>query len=170
MESELDSELRYLTYFLRGSILDATIKTERLIDEYLSFHFSRDASTGIEIKEMLFFTERITFGSKKDIFFILLDKYHKDFIKLNPTFKEKLDRLIPHRNIFAHYEIDLSNNLLDEGDLTIVFKKYKQGKLKPEQYQPERINNILTDFGYMIKILYELRGEAYKRINIVKTD
>jgi hypothetical protein len=141
---------------LRGLVLDATIDIERKIDDYLSSYFCNDEIKGNELKEMLWFTERIALGGKKDIFFILIKRNKKDFLVKYPDFIDKLDKLIPHRNIFAHRSIDYSESILDKPHVEVVFKRYDSGKSKPKTYTVEDVQNLTNDIKEVLKCMDEL--------------
>jgi hypothetical protein len=164
------TDIKELTFYLRGMVLELTIMLERNIDKYLTQHFCRNEKTENELNEMFFFTEKTTLGAKKDVLFLLLDKYHQDFLKANPTFKARLDNLIPHRNIFAHLEIDYPKMDINDLNFKIIFKKFKGGKLKSEEYPNEAIKAIMNDMKDLGLMLYNLRAEAYKRIKLEETD
>ena len=170
MNIKKDTDIKELTFYLRGMVLELTIALERNIDRYLTQHFCRNEKTENELTEMFFFTEKTTLGAKKDVLFLLLDKYHKDFLKDNPTFKTRLDNLIPHRNIFAHLEIDYSKMDANDLNFKIIFNKFKGGKLKPEEYATEKIKEIMNDMKQITLSLYDLRVEAYRRIQLEETD
>ena len=131
---------------LRGTVLNETVDVERKIDDYLSNYFCKNELIGNELKEMLWNTERTTLGSKKDILFILLNRYEKTLLKEHPTFIDTLERIIPHRNIFAHLSVDYSNDVLERENVEVVFKKYNKGKLDPKVYKKEDLIKFKSDF------------------------
>lgn len=90
------------------------------------------------------FTERITLDTKKQIFVSILNQRNKEFTTKHPNFIKTLDKLIPHRNIFAHLEVE---KVKDNGDF--VFKKYKSGKLIPQIYSREKMWNIFMEMTYV---------------------
>lgn len=144
---------------LRGLVLDATIDIERSIDDYLSRYFCADEKKANELKEMLWFTERINLSGKKDIFFMLIKRDEKDFIEKNPKFMDKLDKLIPHRNIFAHRSIDYSESILDKPKVEVAFKRYdSEGKMKSKTYTVEDVQNLTNDIKDVTKLLDELNS------------
>lgn len=155
---------------LRGAILEGTVNIERLIDDYLSNYFCDDNSKGNELKEMLWHTERINLSGKKDVLFILLNRYEKDFLKKHSTFVDKLERLIPHRNIFAHLEMDYND--IDEMYISkkIAFRKYKNGKLDLRSYGPEEITALQNDFVIVMNALKELKPAKPPQTSTVATD
>jgi hypothetical protein len=140
---------------LRGVILDATVHMERIIDNYLSDYFCVNELRGNELKEMLWNTERITLSAKKDLLFMLINRYHKVFLETYPKFIDTLDKLIPHRNIFAHLELDFSSDNLENSQFS--FKKYHNGKLTNKVYTKEAIDKITADFKHVIEALDTLK-------------
>ena len=149
-------ELKTVVISLRGLMLEYTIKVENIINEYLSLYFCKDEYVGNELKEMLLNTERITLGSKKDILFILLNRYHQDYIKLHPKLISNIESIVPHRNIFAHLEMDYSSLDLEDEKIAIFFNKYKNGKLVQLKYSSDDISKLVTDFKEIIERLEEL--------------
>ena len=141
---------------LRGLVLDLTIDIERRIDDCLSEYFCKNEKVAIDLHECLWATERITLGSKKDILFILLKRHKPEYLKLNPTFLGLLDNLIPHRNIFAHLEIDYDRSGPTNDKYAIVFKKYKNGKIDPKTYTVTEIHQITHDLKEIAKRLSEI--------------
>lgn len=143
---------------LRGIVLDSTVSIERRIDEYLSDYFCKNNVIGNELKEMLWYTERITLGGKKDIFFMLIKRDHKEFLKSHPKFITTLEEIIPHRNIFAHLEVDLLTEQIhnESNYVQIAFKKYKNGKLTPQKYRKEDIEKLAADFAEIETCIEEL--------------
>lgn len=135
---------------LRGEILDYTIKIERQIDEYLSTHFCRDEKRKNQINELLFFTERITLDLKRQIFVNLLKQNQSNYIKTDITFLKVLEDIVPHRNIFAHLEIIDHHELSKEDGKKLVFKKYKDGSLKPKKYTIDDIVDIQANMMYLV--------------------
>ena len=140
---------------LRGSFIERIVGIERQIDTFLSNYFSKNEFVGNELHEMLWCTERITIGSKKDIMFIILKKHYKDFLNEHPRFMDILERLIPHRNIFAHLEFDINSDEAARKH-SLVFKKYKNGKLELKEYTGEvlaQLNGELSEIDNTIREL-----------------
>ncbi|HTI60760.1 hypothetical protein [Mucilaginibacter sp.] len=156
----MDKEKTALVYnrsiTLRGLVLDSTVQVERKIDIFLSDYFCDDKLKWAELNEMLWFTERITIGNKKDIFFLILDRHFKDYKSRNPKLVETLENIIPHRNIFAHLEIDLSEETVHKTGIEISFKKYKAGKINIQRYSMAEIQKLFDDFNFVNNCLDEL--------------
>ena len=142
------------SFTLRGVILYATVTIERKIDDFLSDYFCSAKATGNELKEMLWKTERINLGSKKDILFMLLNRHYKPFLKKYPKFITMLEDFIPHRNILAHLELDMSDISKEAGGL--IFMKYKEGKLVKKKYSAETVIKLKNDISELAKILDDL--------------
>ncbi len=146
MDEELELQLLEHSVKLRGILLEATIEIERKMDRFLSNYFCKDEITSNELLEFLWMSERVTLGSKKDILFYVLDAHYKDFLKAFPEFKSSLEDLVPHRNIFAHLEID--RDLSDyNGVYEIKFKKFSKGKLEVKKYGRSQIEQITEGFN-----------------------
>jgi hypothetical protein len=113
--------------FIRGSIINETIALERMIDIYLSNHFSNTPDKAIELRDWVI-TDRIIFENKIQILRLVIDKHNIDFKKQNPTYFNDLIFIGEQRNIFAHYliindkeSIELFNSTGD-----ISFAKFKK--------------------------------------------
>jgi len=141
---------------MRGQVLDSMIDVERLIDDLLSFYFTSDDIKENELKEMLWHTERINLGSKKEILFLILNSHYKRWLNQNPNFITSLQEIIPHRNIFAHLELDLSKEYATNEPIELIFKKYKSGKLKLEIYPDDRLTELMDKFTYLKMCLITL--------------
>jgi hypothetical protein len=145
MDEDLEFQLLEHAIKLRGVLLEATIEVERKMDRFLSNHFCANIERGNELLEFLWMTERITLGAKKEILFYVLDNNYKQFLKNNEEFKTLFENLIPHRNIFAHLEID--RNYADyNGTYQVKFKKYSKGKLETKKYGRIEMEKITIDF------------------------
>jgi hypothetical protein len=139
---------------LRGMMIEKTIVIERLIDTFLSNYFAKNKFIGNELHEVLWCTERITLGSKKDILFVLLRKHYKDFLENTPDFISRLESVIPHRNNFAHLEIDLSEDAINRD--AILLKKYKNGKLELREYSTATLTPLIDDMDAATELLRDL--------------
>lgn len=130
--------------FLRGTILTGTITIERKMDEFLSSYFCANKKKKNELCELLFFTERISFDIKRQILQVILSSHYGDFLKKYPDFFSRLESIVPHRNIFAHLEADKINSITtgEEEKQTVVFKRYKSGKNKPQTYTMKEIGEL----------------------------
>lgn len=155
MDDSLQKHLFKQSANFRGHILDVTITIERKIDDFIAAYFCKNDFVANELKEMLFSTDKITIGSKKEVLFLLLNRYHKQFLKDYPKFIDTLERFIPHRNILAHLEIDSSIESFEEHK-GFVFKRYKGGKLKTEIYGAEEIEKLTADMVVIGNTLDEL--------------
>jgi hypothetical protein len=136
---------------LRGIVLDAVVDIERAMDNYIANYFCIDEHRSNELREMLLHTERITLGSKKDVYYLLIRRYNPEYIELNPKFIETLERFIPHRNVLAHLEVDYSEKWLNKENIHVAFKKYKEGKLKDWYYTQDDVDKLKTDYHTIMK-------------------
>ena len=150
------SEFEFATIQMRGIIISHTIYIERKIDEFLSNHFCEKMERKNELCELLLFTERITFDMKKQMLYAIVKEHYKQFIKDNETFLQDMEAIAPHRNIFAHLEIDLSMCQPGTGNERIVFKKYKSGKFKPEVYTRDQIGTLSSQMRNVMESMDRL--------------
>ena len=119
---------------LRGFILNSTVEIERKIDDFLAQYFCETQEKQNELKELLFFTEKINFDYKREMLSNILQSKYQDFIAQNENFVRNLGEIAPHRNIFAHLEIVLGKDLDEKNKNDLIFKKYVNGKLKLKIY------------------------------------
>ena len=141
---------------LRGLVLDATIDIERAIDNYLSNYFCATSNKKNELNELLFFTEKVTLESKRQIFCAIVETHNQAFLNKHPDFLSSIERIVPHRNIFAHLELDDSELAISSSDIELVFKKYAKGKLTSKKYDIEQLKNLREDIARVKLCLHEL--------------
>lgn len=127
-----------------GFVVSQTVIIERKIDDCLAKHFCVSKKRQKDFKQILLYTERMTFNFKKEALVFLMNEYYKDFLKEHKIIP-MLEEIAPHRNVFAHLEY--------ESDKTkIIFKKYNNGKLKPKEYTNKSIAKIE-------KLFYDLEAK-----------
>jgi hypothetical protein len=136
---------------LRGRIIDGTIQVERLIDDYLAKYFCQSQRKSNELKELFFSTNSVVLDAKRSIFSVVIKRENPDFVKLNPKYLSRLDKFIPHRNIFAHAEIDTSSEAIANYKDEIVFFKYVNGEQKRHGYSTKKYIQLLQEVDYLTK-------------------
>lgn len=141
---------------LTGYIIYATVEIERKIDEFLANHFCASESKATQLKQVLLFTERITFDAKKDMVNSIVKNDYPIFIKENPNFINMLSHIAPHRNIFAHLDIDNTSSILS-------FKKYIGGELKLRSYDRRTLGLLEKNINEVSDILDSLIRETPPR-------
>lgn len=161
-----------LVNLVRGTIITACINLEIIIDLYISERF---ADTNEKINELssLIITPRVTLREKLNVLKILMKKYHPKFAKDKKEVFSNINNIIEHRNVFAHYPINLSEKAIEiynkEGK--IIFTKLrasfdekdkiiKHGSLP--YYTNEIINEIITSCNYCIKEIKALSRTVKK--------
>lgn len=155
MSKEQEKELDKAVTFLRGKILSDTVEIERKVDNFLSLYFCSTDEKKNELCELLLFTERITFDIKKQMMYAILQNHYKPFLIENPDLIAGLEELIPHRNIFAHLEVDKEESFVDgeSENQKVVFKRYKGGKNKPITYTIKDVTKIGGNMGKISKLM-----------------
>lgn len=135
----------------RGFVLDSTIEIERKMDIVLSIYFCDSEEKRILIRELLFYTEPISFNVKKELLITIISNTYQDFFTQNKTFKGDLDKIQSERNTFAHSELDLNEKE------NLVFKKYKKGALVFKIYTRK-------DFAILEDKIYRVQEQLDKLI------
>ena len=168
---------------MKGYILYATIEIERKIDEILSLYFCNTQTKQDEIKELIFYHERITFDFKRELFSIVSKRYYTDWLKEHPTVLKNLEAIAPHRNRFAHLEMiegkELSNILFNpalilQPDLTkplknsnadtLVYKRFRNGKIQYIGYNTLEIARIEIQMNGISDALSKLKNTVAPNI------
>jgi hypothetical protein len=146
---------------VRGFIINQTISLERIMDRYISKYFSNDETKIEELIELVFSTKRIAFESKRQIFKYIVDNHNKDFLKKYPDVCSDLKKIEEHRNVFAHYYLDNS----DEGEE--MFKNGKMGfveflnKTETIYYTRQGLNKIYDMLNkYLTAFAEEMNEEV----------
>ena len=112
-------DLHEKNLLFRGFIINSTIEIERKIDDLLAGFFCATEEKQNELKELLLFTERISFDHKREMLSNILQSKYPDFIEQNKSLIRDLEDIAPHRNRFAHLEIVLAKDL-DEKNKKIL--------------------------------------------------
>jgi hypothetical protein len=136
-----------------GHIIMMANAVERNMDIFLAFHFCADTAKRNEFSNKILFHERISFEFKKEILISVVKEHYNWIVKQHPDFLSTLSAIPEHRNRFAHLDligygshIEITtladNNIpvwdaldqekkLDTSDpYQLIFKKYKNGKLR----------------------------------------
>lgn len=95
--------------YMRGAFINDTIFLERVIDEFICRHFCEKEERKIELIESLMATKRISFDSKMAIARFIIDSHYTWFKDKYPSCFKDVTSIIEHRNIFAHYLLDTSD-------------------------------------------------------------
>ena len=120
---------------IRGTVLSKTVHIERLMDQYLAEYFCETEKKRLQISELWLWTERATFDLKRQILSKIIPNGNEDFLT-------SLEEIAPHRNVFAHLEVNVER-LSDFFTLNqIVFKSFSNGKKKDKIYTVETIKNL----------------------------
>jgi hypothetical protein len=116
----------------RGKIINDTIVLERTIDNFLAIYFTQhelDSKPGEslfqEMLDLIFSNERMSLGSKIEVFCEIIKKHYPDFLKANPNVNKDLSFIIQQRNILAHYLFDFSEEAIAARNLKVDFIKQK---------------------------------------------
>ena len=129
---------------IRGEIIERAIILERFVDWFIVSHFCTEYIKKIELLETVIATKRIIFENKVQVFKILLDKHYKNFDNENPSFANKLIKLIEERNVFAHYTLFSGEEQVSKfhENGTITFVKFNNSTEYIE-YSKEKIEKIM---------------------------
>ena len=161
MEKQTEITYPELVNLVRGTVLNACINLEVVMDLYIS---ERYGDTKDKINELSSFiiTPRVTWGEKLNILKLLMAKYHPEFKKEKKEVFICIKNIIEHRTVFAHYPVNLSKKAIKiyNADGKILFTKIRAvfnekdstilyGKL-PE-YTNETINEVIAGCNYCIK-------------------
>jgi hypothetical protein len=110
---------------VRGFFINETIFIERIIDDIFSRFFCDTYKKGHVLKEMFLSTERITFEMKRQGLKHLLNKLVPSPADNDELLFPYLTAIMEYRNVFAHYELDLSDKALKKYPKELGFVKYK---------------------------------------------
>lgn len=142
----------------RSEILHEVTFLEKIIDTYLANHFCNGISKRVEDMEFhVFGDNRISFDSKRQIFYEIAIKYDKAWYNsFKPMKKENLNNelsyIITERNKLAHLIIDTDSDIIDS-DLPIdeVTLLRFLGNVKPSQFNHQLLGEIIQ----MIDAIYK---------------
>jgi hypothetical protein len=128
--------------YLRGSFINDTILLERVIDEFICRHFCSEENKKVELLESLMSTKRITFDSKLAVAKFIIDNHYPEFDEKYPNYKKDITDIITHRNVFAHFLLDTSDDGVEKMKLGgIQFLKFEK-KTIPVLYDDLQIKEI----------------------------
>ncbi len=147
-----------LAFKRRGLILNEVALLERLIDLYLAYHFCGVTQKAMDLMNCILSTRYLTFEGKVQI----LKFINPNLLDEHPiSFKNILEKIIPQRNIFAHYTLYTPNR--KPGRQTDShFIKYN-GTSEIITYTEQNINELHTLINISITVFIELteRLEAH---------
>jgi hypothetical protein len=149
---------------MRGAVINDTILLERYIDEFIARYFSSTESKKVELMEMVFCTNKMTYIGKMELFVEILIKTKSPLLPSEPKkgeggkkkFLQDLKDIGSIRNIFAHHMLDTS----DEGvnvwinETTFRFIRFDK-QSTPESYNQDRLNK---DKELLMKYIGIVRG------------
>ena len=164
MKKQTPNSYPDLVNLVRGTVLNACINLEVIMDLYISERF---ADTNDKINELssLVITPRVTWGEKLKILKLLMVKYHPKFVEDKSEVFSNIKRIIEHRTVFAHYPVRLSEQAIkiynEEGK--ILFTKIRATLNEKDKknkeviygenafYTNDKINEIIKGCNYCIK-------------------
>ncbi|MFD2864237.1 hypothetical protein [Mucilaginibacter antarcticus] len=153
----------------RGLILHEIIQLEIGINLYLMEFFCRDIDREIDFQNMILGDERMTLSSKVQVVQNIITNYDKEwgltYVSIMNDDRKKgriplnsdLQKMIEHRNIFAHRMLDETNFLLNHADIardkeTVRFVKFKD-ELFALDYTDENFGKIINCIQNMANYL-----------------
>jgi hypothetical protein len=150
----LSKNLKNKVIQMRGLIINDSIVIERLMDTCLGSYFTNDDEKALELLQLVFYTERMSFESKRQILQYLLQAHFPYLLTENPTFIKDMIHIIEVRNIVAHLLYEIPE---DQEDLSspIVFMRHKN-ELKFENISLERFTDTLQKMSRCIDVLNTL--------------
>ena len=141
-------ELRRKIIFYRGKIINDTILLERIIDTFIAIYFTKDEpefkdgkSLFTEMIELILSNERMSLGSKIEVFCYIVKKHYPQFLLDNPTLNKDLAFIIQQRNILAHYMFDTSDDYIAEQNSKFGFIKQKN-KTETIEFDKARMKDV----------------------------
>lgn len=151
-----------LAFHRRGVILNEVVMLERIVDEILANYFCGTTPKKQEMMELIICTNRMIFENKIQVLKVLLEKHKPDFLKDNPTIiKDITDKIIPERNIFAHYWLVTTRELSDFiSKNQIVFIKFKN-TTEYVYYDDKKFKTICGLIGKTIRTLIAFQQEDF---------
>ncbi|WDF55205.1 hypothetical protein [Mucilaginibacter sp. KACC 22063] len=129
-EQMIETSIRY-----RGSVLHDVAWLEKLIDNFIIYHFTTDELKIIEMQLLLFGDNRLNLENKRQIFDYIAIKHHADWYnsyapirikdyKKSVPMNNDIIWIIEERNKFAHLVLDTTDlGIKFEGE--IGFLRYK---------------------------------------------
>jgi len=150
-----DSMLENSLHF-RAMIIDLSIDIERLLDEYICRYYIKSLQKAIEFKEVLLYTDRIGLSLKCQIFEKGLKESKSKLANGYPEFIDDLNEMIRIRNVFAHGELDMSEDAINKQEVQLTFIRYRKGKLDPEIYPLDKFKQMLVAKNHIKRTLNAL--------------
>lgn len=154
-----------LAFHRRGVILNETIMLERLIDEIIAHYFCGLSTKKQELMELIICTNRMIFENKIQVLKVLLERHKPDFLKSNPTaINDITQKIIPERNIFAHYWLVTSSDMPDFlAKNQTVFIKFKN-TTEHIYYDDFSFSEVMTVIGNSIRVFMKLQRDEVNSI------
>jgi hypothetical protein len=109
--------------FVRGALLNDIIFLEKVMDNWLAVYFGHDKIRQSEIFELVFCHESLGYNAKVQIFCEITKRHCPDFERQNPKLKANLEEIGKHRNRFAHWMLDTSEEQLQSNELRLLRSK-----------------------------------------------
>ena len=160
----IETAIRY-----RGSVINDVAWLEKLIDNFIIFHFTKEETKIIEMQLLLFGDNRLIFENKRQIFDYIAMKHHYDWYLGYETIREGLPKsksiamnkdlvwVIEERNKFTHLLLDSTEAGRNKVD-TIGFLKFKNS---PEVFEYKE-----TQFKELMFVIYNLSNYIGKKIGM----
>lgn len=163
-KAQFDTFQEYCTW-VRGKMIDQTIYLEMHINEYLANHFCDTDEKRVEIMDLLFGTNRITFDAKRQMLIILIKNNIKDFDSKFPLLNSELKKIMEERNVFAHYLLNSTiDGLTRYNERQIMsFIKFKGGRDIIE-YNYEKVGGLFKRLDDVIDCLRQINQEAVNAV------
>lgn len=137
---------------IRGFIITDTIQLERTIDDILARYFCDTRKRQNDLKEMFLSTEKMSFEMKRQVLKVILERVMPDFEKSFETLNKYLIAVMEQRNIFAHYELDVSKVAMKKYPKEIGLVKYKN-ETRTIWYTNKLIQEHIIKITYCIDAL-----------------
>jgi len=148
--------IKNLAISYRGNVLEKMSFLEKVVDNYIIYHFTnKDEDKTIEMQLLIFGDNRVTFENKKQIFHSLASahdlQWYRSYKSLRNLKANKgsipmnsdLTHCIEQRNIFAHCIVDTSVAGINRIKPTEVgFVRFKN-KEETVWYDEQKINLLL---------------------------
>jgi hypothetical protein len=146
-EQEHEAYLSYVNLAAqrRGVILNECTLLEGFMDWGIASYFCSEQKKQEELRELIISTNRMIFENKVQVAKFLIEKYKKHTLASHPSvFTDILNKIIPQRNIFAHYWLDINhhNFIKWAADKKTVFIKYKN-TTESIEYDDKKVAEIL---------------------------
>lgn len=134
---------------LRGRIIEKCTVLEFYMDLYISQYFANDERKQDEMHNVILAC-RMTWDSKRQVLDYILSNHRKSVIHNNPALLKDIQKIIEHRNIFAHYPIAQQGD--GKGNSTRVFLKMKN-TWETIPFTEAEVGELLTKLKRCIDLL-----------------